>query len=247
MVEVNPLPAVIGLLHEAAPPIVNSDSLKTGGRPKGSTIQASRDKERKKEELLNDIATSWHQVSEEMRNKRNALENLIEEKKVEHGLQDFTIKKGCIRQRLKRDKLVCTTHSGTTSPMAPIEEHIVALMAQMAKMRQPLNVSEGLALANSLIEATTWEKDLISFKEKRGWKALTSDGQKKSLLGKKWYRGFWKRYSHLLEKKKGQTFSKDCAEWSIYRNFAQMYDEVYDAMVVAGVAVKLDAPIWVNQ
>jgi hypothetical protein len=26
-----------------------------------------------------------------------------------------------------------------------------------------------------------------------------------------------------------------------------MYDEVYDAMVLAGVAIKLDAPIWVNQ
>jgi hypothetical protein len=27
----------------------------------------------------------------------------------------------------------------------------------------------------------------------------------------------------------------------------QMYDEVYDAMVVAGVAKKLDVPIWMDR
>ncbi len=148
---------------------------------------------------------------------------------------------------MKRNKPVCANHSGTPSPMASIESHIVALMGQMAKLRQPLNVAEGLALANSLIEGTNWEEDLISFKKKRGWKQFTTDGQRKPLLGKKWYKGFWKRYGHLLEKKRGQKFSKDCAEWSIHRNFVQMYEEVYDAMVLAGVAKKIDVPKWVNQ
>jgi hypothetical protein len=54
------------------------------------------------------------------------LDNLIEKKKEEHGLQDLTVEKGCIRQRLKWNKLFGTTHSGMASPMAPIEEHIVA-------------------------------------------------------------------------------------------------------------------------
>ena len=241
-----PLPDIVGIPNPDEQPIVNSDTTKKAGRSKGSTIQASRDNDRKKVALINDIATSWKNVAEELRSKKNALDNLIEKKKEEHGLPDLTVEKGCIQQRLKRNKLICTTHTGTASPMAPIEEHIVALMVQMAKMRQPLNVSEGLALANSLVEGTKWEDDLISFKERRGWKQLTSDGQKKPLLGKKWYKGFWKRYGHLLEKKKGQKFSKDRAEWSIYRNFLQMYDEVYDAMVVAGVAKKLDFPIWVK-
>jgi hypothetical protein len=38
--------------------------------------------------------------------------------------------------------------------MAPVEEYIVSLMQQMAKKRQPLNVSEGLSLSNSLVEGT---------------------------------------------------------------------------------------------
>jgi hypothetical protein len=244
--EVNPVPAVVGISHESHSQNLESHSEKRGGGPKGSTIQAARDKAKRKEELLNDIATSWHQNCKNMMNKRNALETLIQEKKEEHGLLELVIEKGCIQQRVKRNRLICSNHSGTTSPMALIEEHIVALLSQMAKMRQPLNVSEGLSLANSLIKGTKWEEELISFKERRGWKHLTSDSQKKPLLGRKWYQGFWKRHGHLLERKKGQKFSKDRTEWSIYHNFAQMYDDVYDAMVEACVAKKLDEPIWVK-
>ena len=177
--EVNPVPAVVGVSHESSQNL-ESHNEKRGGRPKGSTIQAARDKAKRKEELLNDIATSWHQSCKSVMNKRNALDTLIQAKKEEHGLLELVIEKGCIRQRVKRNRLICSNHSGTTSPMAPIEEHIVALLSQMAKMRQPLNVSEGLSLANSLIEGTQWEEQLISFKESRGWKHLTSDGQKKS-------------------------------------------------------------------
>lgn len=71
--------------------------------------------------------------------------------------------------------------------------------------------------------------------------------KKKPLLGPKWYKGFFKRHAHILEKKKGQKFSKDRSEWSIYRNFVQMYDEVYKAMETAGVAVRLAEEIWVNK
>jgi hypothetical protein len=141
--EVNPVPAVVGISHESSQ-YLESHSEKRGGRPKGSTIQAARDKAKRKEELLNDIATSWYQSCKNVMNKRNALETLIQEKKEEHGLLVLVIEKGCIWQRVKRKRLICSNHSGTTSPMAPIEEHIVALLSQMAKMRQPLNVSEGL-------------------------------------------------------------------------------------------------------
>jgi len=83
--------------------------------------------------------------------------------------------------------------------------------------------------------------------KKRGWNPFTSDGEKKQVLGRAWYRGFWKRNKHLLERKKGQKFARERAEWSIYRNFVQMYDEVYDAMVTANVARTLEEPVWVNE
>ncbi len=58
--------------------------------------------------------------------------------------------------------------------MAPVEAYIVSLMQQMAKMRQPLNVSEGLSLANSLIEGTELEEKVVEFKSKRGWRRSLS-------------------------------------------------------------------------
>ena len=73
-----------------------------------------------------------------------------------------------------------------------------------------------------------------------------TEGNKKSLLGPKWYQRFWKRNCHIIESKATQKFSKDCSEWSVYHNFTQMYDKVYDAMVEAGVAKKLDKPKWVD-
>jgi hypothetical protein len=72
----------------------------------------------------------------------------------------------------------------------------------MAKMRQPINVSEGLELANSLIEGTEWKQNVVNFKARRGWMQFTSDRKKKHTLGKKWYNGFWKRHGHKVEKKK---------------------------------------------
>ncbi len=131
--------------------------------------------------------------------------------------------------------------------MAPVEKYIVSLMQQLAKMRQPLNLSEGLSLANALVEGTEWEEVVVEFKKKRGWNPVDENSQKKPILGPKWYKNFWKRHSHLLEKKKGHKFSKDRAEWSIHRNFVQMYDEVYDAMERAGVAEKLCEPMWVDE
>jgi hypothetical protein len=48
-------------------------------------------------------------------------------------------------------------------------------------------------------------------------------------------------------KKKGHKFSKDHSEWSIHRNFVQMYDKLYEAMETAGVAEKLSEPMCVNE
>jgi hypothetical protein len=65
------------------------------------------------------------------------------------------------------------------------------MLNEMAKMRQPLCVSEDLALANALIEGTKWEQPLLDFKTKRGWQQFDENGEKKKLLGKKYPSGQW--------------------------------------------------------
>jgi len=151
-----------------------------------------------------------------------------------------------IEQRAYKKRLLVARHTGTAPPLKPIEEYIVSMLNEMARMRQPLCVSEGLVLAKALIEGTEWEQRLLEFKTIRGWKQEKENGEKKPLLGKKWYRGFFKRNTHLLEKKAAQKFAKDRSEWSVYRNFEQMYDEVYEAMEKVGVAEKLEEPMWVD-
>jgi hypothetical protein len=74
-------------------------------------------------------------------------------------------------------------------------------------MRQPLNISKGLSLANSLIEGMEWEDVVVKSKSNRGWNPIDENGNNKPVLGQKWYKHFWKRHSHLLEKKeRAQVF-----------------------------------------
>jgi hypothetical protein len=93
--------------------------------------------------------------------------------------------------------------------MYPVEKYILSLMDQLTKMHQPLNISERLSLANSLVEGTEWEEAVVEFKKKRGWKPFIDNGEKKPILGPRWYKNFWKHHGHILERKKGHKFSKD--------------------------------------
>ena len=70
--------------------------------------------------------------------------------------------------------------------MKPVEEYLVSIFNQMAKMRQPLCNSEGLALENSLVAGTKWGKEIFNFKAKPGWSQFNKEGNKKELLGNKW-------------------------------------------------------------
>jgi len=121
-------------------------------------MKAKREKSLKEEALVNEIATEWTKVKQEDRTANHTLESLITEKKKEHGLEDVTITKDCIRKRVTRKRLICARNPGSQSPMKPVEEYLVSIFNQIAKMRQPLCISEGLALANSLVTGTKWER-----------------------------------------------------------------------------------------
>jgi hypothetical protein len=146
-----PPPSTIGFLN----PDTNQKKV---GRSKGSSSQAARIVLEDTELLKNEISMEWTQrvnnLSEGRQMKKNELDELINKKSKEHKLADIIISKSLIRQRVKRNKAICQPHSGTKTPMAPVEKYIVSLMEQMAKMQQPQNISEGLSLANSLIEGT---------------------------------------------------------------------------------------------
>lgn len=244
-----PPPASIGFVSNSNTSDPSENTTKKIGRPKGTTVKASRERMERIEDMTNSIVMEWKEKVDQKtgRMPNKALDLLIEEKKQQYNLNDVTISKSLVRQRIQKNRLVCNKHSGTLTPIAPVEKYLVAIIQSMSRLRQPLNVSQGLALANSLVQGTEWEQIILDFKKKRGWKETASDGEKNQVLGQAWYRGFWKRNKHLLERKKGQKFARERSEWSVYRNFVQMYDEVYEAMVYAGVAIELAEPVWVNE
>jgi regulation of enolase protein 1 (concanavalin A-like superfamily) len=57
------------------------------------------------------------------------------------------------------------------------------------------------------------------------------------------YYCFLKRNGHALVSKRGEKFAANRSDWSTYENFATMYDGVYDEMVAAGVAKRLDEKV----
>ena len=159
---------------------VNAD--KPIGRPKGTTLKASREKLERVEAMMNSIAVEWKdKVTESTgRMPNKELDKLIEKKQEEFNLKEVPVNKSLVRQRIRKNRIVCLKHSGTPTPIAPVESYIVGVIQSMSRLRQPLNVSQGLSLANSLIEGTQWEDIAIEFKKKRGWNPFTSDGEKKT-------------------------------------------------------------------
>ena len=46
--------------------------------------------------------------------------------------------------------------------------------------------------------------------------------------------------------KSGENFTKARGDWTKHSHIAQIYDVIYDEFVVAGVAAKLDTPVFTN-
>ena len=214
-----------------------------GGRPTGSTKSKRRVCELALLAVKNEIATTYEserKLAGKKRLKRGRLDEIIEESKSRNGLpEDLTINKNLIRQRMKQTVVVNTPHSGLTSPLISIEPLIVGILIQMAQIRQCLTPSEAVQLINSLIKDTQLQQDLIK------WKMKYSHGSDGYIGGGYWSL-FKKRNAHLIRSKRGQKYELDRASWSTYANFRQMYEQVYDQMVEAGVAVKHDTPQWQN-
>ena len=77
---------------------------------------------------------------------------------------DCVIKSDTIRRRISRRRPF-VTQVGTVSPLASIEDAVVDIIIQMARIRQSLSPSKGLKLVNDMIEGTELQEDLVKWKE----------------------------------------------------------------------------------
>jgi len=75
------------------------------------------------------------------------------------------------------------------------------IVIQRAKMGQPLSVTEGINLVNSIISGTRMKSELIEFKKTRKFYKKNTTKEKKEhihRLGRSYWKIFLKRYQHRL-------------------------------------------------
>ena len=129
--------------------------------------------------------------------------------------------------------------------MIQVEPYLVELIKKLADMRQPITSSQGLQLANSLINNKSTQKTVIEWKSKNCRAYKTGDG--KIELGEGYWRSFLKRNKHLIRTKKAVKFDNKRAEWCNYLNMKLMYDEIYKDFCNGGIAVEHPEPLWRNE
>eukprot|EP00985_Skeletonema_marinoi_P032003 scaffold37996_cov205-Skeletonema_marinoi.AAC.1 len=225
---------------------------KSGGRPKGSTDDAKHDADQKYKACVNSIVIDYvaeKKNSDETlkRLPKNFLQNLIMRKQSEYKVTD-EIKAKTIYSRVSRHmknpemhKLE-SMHPGTSSPLADVEANIVEIILGMQQIRQPLTKLEVIKLMNDAIKGTALEEDFAKFKKKR-----THSDDDDVVVGNGWWSHFLKRHTSQLSSKRGERFAVDRSDWTRYETFEDMYNAVYAAMADAGVAEKLERPIFTDR
>ena len=216
-----------------------------GGRPVGTTMENRQKKELEimaaKNEIAEDFGKLMNDSKKKSKNvKRGALKQLINDVKRKRDINDVEIPMGTIRQRVLRKKTHSHHHAGHVSPLLAIEDTVVQLIIQMARIRECLTPSKGLSLVNSLIKGCPIQKELIEWKKKY---SSNSDGK----VGRGYWRAFMKRNRNKVISKRGQKYELNRQNWSTYANFVDMYKHTIIEMVEAGVARKLDEPTWMNR
>jgi len=197
--------------------------------------------------MKNDIAMQYKTEHDEAkeegtRMKPGRLKEIIETNKIRNELRDLNIPEVTIRMRTQRCSSVMklSNHGGLSSPLLEIDDAVVEIILLMARIRQCLTPSTGLALVNSLIDKQPIQEKLIAWKKKFSSNATGT-------VGYKYWNGFMRRNKYRLVSKRGQKYSLDCQNWTTYRNFFDMYEHTYDEMVASGVAEKLTEPTWMDK
>ena len=217
--------------------IPKSDDRNKGGRPKGTTNVTKKQVADSVTAALNEITEEYKKKKSEGPMKKGELASIIASVKRKRSLpDDVRILPDTIRRRVRR-KSTFVTHRGPASPLAAIELTVVKIIIQMARIRQSLTQAKGLALVNSLINGTDLQKELIKWKSNNTTNSVGS-------VGSKYWKNFMTRHNNKIRSKRGKKYSLDRSNWTTWSNFDDMYRHNYHEMEIAGVAKRLDEPVW---
>ena len=214
-----------------------------GGRPEGTTHASKKLTKLKIVNAKNEIAKEYAALMKKhkrigTRVRKGTLEKIIKKVSKKMEIKDMILP-ATIRQRYYRKQIVSYHVGGHISPLNSIEPTIIEIILQMARIRQSITPSKGLMLVNSLIKGMPIQKELVKWKRKFSNDTLGTVGK-----------GYWDRFiirnKHKLVSKRGQKYELNRQKWTTYCNFVDMYQHAIQEMVDAGVAKKLDEPVWIT-
>lgn len=218
-----------------------------GGRPKGTTLAARIKADKQLNEALEFAATKIIEERSQAKSKFKSLPKgsaaaIIEEANVKFGLKENNLlNRGTVMSRVNRKNP--KGHAGnplTSSPMAAVEPVLAALCLKLVRSCQPLDATDFLDLATSLVAGTETEAKIREHHKKS---KASNNGP---LLSKKYYHNFLKRHGHLLQSMKASNKDNNRQLWGTFHNMQIMYDVIYKELVEAGIAKVLDAPRWMD-
>jgi hypothetical protein len=138
-----------------------------GGHPQGSTKEQKCLKKLAIKVLKNEVAILFAKEKQDTAAKgstlpKGRLKAIIDDRKAHYNLPDFHIPLSTIWAHMNHNNLI-VEQCGLISPMTKVEPILVEVLIQCGNMRQPLSVSNGLHLANSLIDGTPLKADIIAW------------------------------------------------------------------------------------
>ena len=213
---------------------------KTGGRPKGSTVEERIAIASAKQTALTEASEMYEIVrvgTKELRNGKKKVESgsltrIIDVISKKYHLPVSDLKWHTIYNRVQR-KHFSGTAPQSVSPLTLIEPVLISYCTKLADMGSPLDKSQLILLANSLIKGTDHEKKMIELKE-NCYISTESD----SIVGQKWYLNFMKRNRKTLRHGLGRIRDIKRHTWCTERVCKDMYDHIYERMVDAKIASK---------
>lgn len=229
---------------------------KRAGRPKGTTDIAKSDKLLRLSTALTKAAILFaeqrsiaHQSKEIVA--KGVLAGIACSVEEEFELESGQLNLSTIKKRVDRNNLTGVAYQ-KVSPLDEIEPLLVEYCIRLADMGAPITRDQLICLADSILDrsGSRVRQRMIDFKIKRKlqMKGVSSTGEVTDasvaeIVGRGWFRGFMRRNSKLIVSKQGQIKDLKRQSWCVYDKFEAMYDCVYEKMVEAKVAIKLDTPI----
>ena len=220
------------------------------GRPKGSTEKRKSGDSLNEERALSAVTSRLLAAREETQNadpsRNTRVANEVWKRICLAVSSEFSVpidfllaRKHMAYARIRRGNV---TGARGVSPVQEMEPLLMEMILTRQRMKQPLNKSEVLQFANSLIFGSTMKENLKTKHHQCG----RSD-EMIGVLGDTWFRNFTKRYKNQLSSSRPVPFPNRRTQWATYDNFKIMYDETYRIWEELGIAEKLETPQYLDR